>query len=38
MTFHGETDWIGYRLTFLNPNDVNVPCLMTMNSFTLPEQ
>ncbi len=34
LTFAGETNWVGYRMTFESASDVNVACLMTMNSFT----
>ena len=33
VTFSGETNWVGYRVTFRRPTDVSVACLMTMNSF-----
>ena len=33
VTFSGETNWVGYRVTFRRPTDVSVGCLMTMNSF-----
>ncbi len=33
MVFEGETNWVGYRLTFLDPSDVNVKCLLPMNNF-----
>ena len=34
ISFEGETNWVGYRVTFNDLADVNVECLLTMNTFT----
>ena len=33
VTFTGETNFIGYRVSFNNPADVNFACLSAMNKF-----